>query len=73
MEDEIRVLGDTIQGLLDRIDRLERSSVGSEGMPRCTANNPHDALVWHGVAQGYTCRCGMKYRKDGLGGLREVD
>lgn len=42
---------------------------------RCTAENPHDTLVYQRGPNIYRCRCGEVYQKNGRGGLMisEVD
>jgi len=57
-----------------RLDALEDSvtRLTAAGMERCTQEYPHpEGLSWRGAALGYLCKCGMRYRKDGLGGLVE--
>lgn len=39
---------------------------------QCNAQLPHDTIVFQRGPNMYLCRCGMKYEKDGRGGLREV-
>ena len=47
-----------------RLDALEGG-----GLRKCTAENPHDGMMYDRVQ--YVCRCGQIYLKDGRGGLRE--
>lgn len=66
-----------IEELAGRVRVLEDAleDVGAPSSPasveKCSAFNPHTTLRWDG--HQYVCRCGQVYRKDGRGGLMEVD
>lgn len=63
------------QGELDsiyaRIASLERKAESGQGS-QCTAEMPHDQLVYQRGPNLYHCRCGMVYRKALGGVLAEV-
>ena len=70
MEDQLQQLAEGQQRLADRLDAMDRA--GAAASAQCTADNPHPGqLSWDG--KGYRCRCAKRYRKDGQGGLMEVD
>lgn len=60
-----------IDSLYARIAFLERAVVQTQGS-QCTAEMPHDELVYQRGPNIYRCRCGMVYRKALGGALAEV-
>lgn len=53
------------------IEELTSRLLALENRDQCTADMPHDELVWSGSI--YRCRCGMKYAKLPPGRLRVVE
>jgi len=61
-----------IEELKEQIDLINtrlRQAVGVQ----CTEARPHDTLIFQRGPNVYICECAMVYRKDGKGGLTEVD
>jgi len=62
----IKVQGNRLDRMLQRLEGIEEQAPGE--MKQCTADFPHQEMNY---SEGrYHCRCGMRYSKDGHGGLR---
>jgi len=71
----IAELAALIQGMGARLDGLEQRLQTTPG-GQCSADFPHpDRLIFMRSPAGnhYVCSCGKRYRKDGRGGLAEMN
>lgn len=64
----------TLDDLEKRVAAIEarpvRDGARAESTVKCTADLPHDGMMYNGEL--YQCRCGQVYEKAGKGKLREV-